>query len=117
MFPSGPYIILPEISIPPPRVCPAQPPRVDTGWLSSNLRSSCKKNPIPNFALVEQFLQVIEANAVTHQISVVAQEYRHMVKDKDRKNWERSFVNELGQLAQGIITVKGTNTVVFISKT
>ena len=31
--------------------------------------------------------------------------------------WEISFANELGQLAQGIRTVKGKNTVIFIPKT
>ena len=67
--PSGPHIIIPDAPISPPRVRPAQPPRVETGGPSSNLRSSCKKNPLPNFALVAQFLQVRETNAVTHQIS------------------------------------------------
>ena len=96
MFPSGPYIILPEISIPPPRVCPAQPPRVDTGGPSSDLRSRCKKNTVLNFALAATFLQVRESNEFTHQISGVVQEYRHLVKVSDRKVWERSFANELG---------------------
>ena len=32
------------------------------------------------------------------------------------KIWERSFANKLGQLAQGIRDVKGTNTVMFIPK-
>ena len=84
MSPSGPHIILPGIPVPPPRVSPAQPPRVDTGGPSSNLRSSCKKNLVPNFALAAQFLQVKEANTVTHQIPGVAQEYRHLVKGPDR---------------------------------
>ena len=39
-----------------------------------------------------------------------------MVKGIDRKNWGRSFVNELGQLSQGIRTVKETNKVIFIPK-
>ena len=57
-----------------------------------------------------------EQNSVTHQISGVAQEYRHLIKGPERKIWERSFANKLGQLAQGIIEVKGTNTVMFIPK-
>ena len=57
-----------------------------------------------------------EANSVTHQISGVDQEYRHLIKGPERKIWERSFANELGQLAQGIREVKGTNTVMFILK-
>ena len=40
-----------------------------------------------------------------------------MVKGPDRKIWEKSFANELGKLAQGIRTVKVTNTVIFIPKT
>ena len=55
---SGPHIILPDVPVPPPRVCPAQPPRVDTRGTRSNLRSGCKKNHIPKFALAAQFLQV-----------------------------------------------------------
>ena len=35
--PSGPHIILPDISIPPPRVRPAQPTRMDTGGTRSKL--------------------------------------------------------------------------------
>ena len=111
--PSGPYIIIPDVPVPPPMVSLVQPPRVDTGSPSSSLRSSCKKNPVPNFALAEQFLQVRDANAVTHQISGVDQKHRHLVKGPDKK----SFVNELGKLSQGIRTVKGTNTVIFVSKT
>ena len=55
---SGPHIILPDVPVPPPRVCPAQPPRVDTRGTRSNLRSGCKKNHIPKFVLAAQFLQV-----------------------------------------------------------
>ena len=57
-----------------------------------------------------------EANSVTHQISGVDHEYRHLINGPDRKIWERSFENELAQLAQGIRGVKGTNTVIFILK-
>ena len=57
-----------------------------------------------------------ESNSVTHQISGVAQKYRHLIKGPLRKIWERSFGNELGQLAQGIREVKGTNRVMFIPK-
>ena len=111
MSPSGPHIILPEVPLPPPRVNTAKPPRVDTGGRSSNLISRVKKNPIPHFALAEKFQKVHEANAVTHQISGFAQEYRHLVKVPDRKIWKRNFANELGQLAQGIRKVKGKNNI------
>ena len=117
MSPSGPHTILQDFPVPPPMVRPAQPPRVNTGGTSSNLRSRGNKNPVPNFALSAQFQQVREANTVTHKISGVSQKYRHLVKGPDRKIWERSFANELEQLSQGIITVKGTNSVIFISKT
>ena len=115
--PSGPHIILPDVHISLPSVRPAQPPRVETGEPSSNLRYRCKKKTVLNFALAAQFLHVRQANTVTHQVSGVAQEYRHLVKGPDRNIWEQSFANELGQLSQGIITVKGTSTVIFIPKT
>ena len=117
MSPSGAQIIIPDVPVPPPKVRPEKPTRIDTGGPSSNLRFICKKNPVPNFALAAQFQQVREANTATHQISGVAQEYIHLVKDPDRNFWEISFANELVKLAQGISTVKGTNTGIFISKT
>ena len=67
--------------------------------------------------MTAQLQQVREANAFTHQIYGVSQEYRHLVKGTDIKIWESSFANELGQLSQGIRTVKGKNTVIFIYKT
>ena len=65
----------------------------------------------------EKFLQVRKANTVTHKISGVAHEYRHLVKGPDKRFWEQSFANELGQLDQGIITVKLTNIVIFVPET
>ena len=62
-------------------------------------------------------LQVMEVNAFTHPISSDDQEYRNMVNGTYRKMWEQSFANELEQLAQGIITAKVTNTIIFIPKT
>ena len=90
---------------------------VETEGPSSNLISGGKKNPIPHFILTVQFQKVHEANAVTHQISGVAREYRHLVKGPDSKISERSFANELGKLSQGIRMLKGTNAVIFIPKT
>ena len=87
MSPSSPHIITPELPVPPPRVQPEQPPGVEMKGPSSNLRSRGKKNLIPNFALISQFQKFHEANAVTHQIYGVAQEYRHLVKGPDRKIW------------------------------
>ena len=77
----------PEVPVPPPRVHNAQPTRVDNEGTSSNLRSRGKKTPIPYFSLSEQFQKIHEANAVTHQISGVAQEYRHLIKGPERKFW------------------------------
>ena len=93
-----------------------QPPRVDKGGPISNLRSRGKKTPIPLYALTAQFQKNHEENAVTHQISGVAQEYIHLIKVQERKIWEIYFANELGQLAQGIRGVKGTNVVILILK-
>ena len=116
MSPSGPIIIHLEVPIPPPRVNTAQPPRVDKGGPSSNLISICKKTPWPRYALTAQCPKTHEPNSVTHQISGVAQEYRHLIKGPEREIWEISFANELRKLAQGIKEVKGTNTVIFIPK-
>ena len=83
---------------------------------SSNIRSRGNKNIKPRYALTEQGQTPREANSVTHQISGVAQEYRHLIKGPERKIWEISFANKLGQLDQVIREVKGTNTVMFIPK-
>ena len=115
--PSGPNIILLKVPVPSTRVKPAQPVRVDIEGPSYNLISRGKKKSIPNCLLTAQLGQVREANAVTHQVSGLAQEYRHLVKVPDRKILEISFANELGKLSQGIRTVKGTNTVIFVPKT
>ena len=66
--------------------------------------------------MTSQFQTTRKANSVTHQISVVAQEYRYLIKVPERKIWERYFANELGQLSQGIREVKRTNTVMLIPK-
>ena len=46
----------------------------------------------------------------------MAQEYRHLIKGPERRIWDISFANELGNLDQGIREVKGKNTVMFIPK-
>ena len=63
MYPSGLHIILSDVPVPPPRVWPAQPQRVDTGGPSSNLKSNGNKNPVLSFALAEQLQKVRKANA------------------------------------------------------
>ena len=83
--PSGPNIIPPEVPIPSPRANTVQPPRVDKGGTSSNLRSRGNTNPRPHYALTEQFQKTREANSVIHQISGVAREYRHLIKGPERK--------------------------------
>ena len=116
MYPSGPSIIPPEVPVTPPRVHTAQPPWVDKGGPSYNLKSRGKKNYMPIYALAEKFQKKHEANAVNYQIYGVSQEYKHPIKGPERKIWEISFANELGKLAQGIRGVKGTTTVIFIIK-
>ena len=66
--------------------------------------------------MTEQGQTPRKANSVTHQISGVTQEYRHLIKGTERKIWEISFANELGQLSKGIREVKGTSTVMLIPK-
>ena len=58
----------------------------------------------------------MEANSVLHPITGVSQEYRHLSKGEDEEIWIQSFTNELGQLAQGIRDIEGTNTIHFIPK-
>ena len=116
MSPSVTRIISPEVPVPPPRVQTAQPPRVDTEGPSSNFISKSKKTPITLSALTAQCRKTHEVNAVTHQIYGVDQEYRHLIKCPEKKIWERSFVNELKQLAQVIRGVKWKNAVIFILK-
>ena len=48
---SGPSIITPEVLVLTPRVQAMQPPRVDKGGPSSNLKSKGKKNTMPLYAL------------------------------------------------------------------
>ena len=85
MSPSGPHIILPDAPVTPPRVRPAETPRVDTVRTSSKIRSSCAKNTVPKCALTAQLLHFREANTVIHQISGVDKEYRHLVKGQTEK--------------------------------
>ena len=83
--PSGPNITPSEVHIPPPSVNTVQPPRVEKGGPSSNLRSRGNKNPRTRYALTSQCQKTGEANLVTHQISGVAQEYRHLIKSQKGK--------------------------------
>ena len=86
------------------------------GGPSSNLRSRGNENPRPRYALTAQYQTPCKENSVTHHISGVVQEYRNLIKGQEREIWERYFSSELGKLAQGIIEVRGTNTVMFIPK-
>ena len=52
--PSGPHIFSPEFPIPSPRLNTAQPPRVNMGGPSSNLRSRGNKNIRPRYTLTAQ---------------------------------------------------------------
>ena len=85
--PSGPHTIPSEVPSPSPRVNTFQPPRVDMGGPSSNLRSRRNKNIHPRYTLTAQGQTPREANSVTHHISRVAQEYRHLIKVPERKTW------------------------------
>ena len=116
MYPSGPSIIPHVVPISPPRVNTAQPPRVDKGVTSSNLISRGKKNPRPRYALTSQCQKTVKPIQLPIKFSGVAQEYKHLIKGPERKIWEILFENNMGQLAQGIRGVKGTNTVMFIPK-
>ena len=59
---------------------------------------------------------VWQTNSVIHPVTGASQEYRQLIRGPDKDIWMLSFANELGQLAQGIRDIKGTNTIVFITK-
>eukprot|EP00957_Ditylum_brightwellii_P031602 2396688-Ditylum_brightwellii.AAC.1 len=56
------------------------------------------------------------ANPIIDDNTGLELEYQHLIKqDKHREVWTKSFVNELGRLAQGVHNkVKGTDTMFFI---
>ena len=64
--PSGPRIIPPEVPFPSPRANTEQPPRVDMGGPSYNLRSRGNKYIKPQYALIAQGHTPCEENSVTH---------------------------------------------------
>ena len=68
------------------------------------------------YNLAINLIQMIEANSDIHPITGDPQEYRHICKFYGHKIWKRSFSNELGQLAQGIKNIKGTDTIHYIPK-
>ena len=81
-----------------------------------NILRGGKKTSLPLYALTAKCQKNHEANSVTHKISGMAQENSHLTKCSERKIWEISLANELGQLDQDIQGVKGKNTVIFILK-
>ena len=58
----------------------------------------------------------MESNAVVHPVTGVYQYYRHPITGDEKFTWKRYSENELGQLAKGIRTIKGANTLLFIPK-
>jgi hypothetical protein len=62
------------------------------------------------------------AHAVIDTVTGKSCEYRHLISGKvnghSKDDWEKSFANELGRLAQGVGTrmASGTNTIAFIKK-
>jgi hypothetical protein len=55
------------------------------------------------------------AYAVTDMTTGQQLEYRQLLHQPNLKPiWERVFANELGRLAQGVLDIKGTDTIVFI---
>ena len=66
--------------------------------------------------MASNVITAMKDNAIVHPISVLSLEYRHPITGNEKFTWRRYFANELGQLSQGIRTIKGTNTVFFIPK-
>ena len=66
--------------------------------------------------MAANFITSMEDNAVVHLVNGVSQEYRYLITGDNKFTWKRYFANELGQLAPGIRTIKGINTVFFIPK-
>ena len=59
-----------------------------------------------------------QANVVIDPTTGASLECRHLVKGPTKAIWENSFANEIGRLAQGVVTRMpyGTNTIFFIPK-
>ena len=59
-----------------------------------------------------------QPNSVIDPTTGKSLEYRHLVKGPTKAIWENSFPNEIGRLAQGVVTRMpyGTNTIFFIPK-
>ena len=124
---------LPRVS--PPIVSPAGPNLVEPDDDSSTtptpsplrrslrLHSSAHLIPLDSSAHHATH-QPADANAVLHETTGQAMNYRFLITGPDRDLWLRSMANDLGRLAQGIgkhrpvdQRVAGTNTIFFIAST
>ena len=69
------------------------------------------------YANATNHLYNLESNAVFNLITVVLQEFCHLIKRPDKEIWTKSLANEFGRLTQGVKNlIKGTNTMYFIPK-
>ena len=59
-----------------------------------------------------------QANVVIDPTSGQELKYRHLIRGPNGDTWVRALANDLGRLAQGVVTrtPTGTNTVFFIEK-
>lgn len=59
-----------------------------------------------------------QCNSVTHPTTGKPLEYRHLISGPDKHIWETAFANEIGRLANGVVTriPHGTNTIQFIHR-
>ena len=65
---------------------------------------------------ITKYIRCLEANSVVNPTTEEVEEYWHLIKGANKETWTCSLSNELGQLAQGIRNIKGTDTITAILK-
>ena len=68
--------------------------------------------------LIQLLQQEEQANVVINPARGQALEYWHLIRGPNTNTWFKALANDLGRLAQGVVTrmPTGTNTVFFVAK-
>ena len=93
-------------------------PRVEQspGYQTRSYNLRPKKSSV-RYVDAANYIEIKEANVVTHPITGQSQEYRHLIKGEDKNTWVTSLSNKLGRLAQDVGNlIDGTNTINFKQK-
>eukprot|EP00957_Ditylum_brightwellii_P121042 9232192-Ditylum_brightwellii.AAC.1 len=127
-----PHVIPPMENMPPPNI-PAMYIPTPKGWTKiyphhqqqPHVITSCHGIKLCN-DIQGKYIQAVQqvstmeiiANAVINKETGESQEYKHLIKGKDKSIWYTSCSNGFSRLTQGVgnCIKKGTNTVLFIHK-